>query len=134
MNGIGIQALDPRTILEWGRGALGAPCPPQAPFSPTRLCRYVDAQGSCPSLYPALSKSDCGFPKKGLQRGVGGFRTRQDGSEVGFQTGEPGWGHLWPKPLPRGPASHLGLRAEIAQDPVATGPKPEQAPGAYLGS
>lgn len=65
---------------------------------------------------------------------MGGFRTHQDGSEVGFQAGKPGWGHLWPKPLPRGPASHPGLRAEIAQDPVAIGPKPEQAPGAHLGS
>lgn len=39
-----------------------------------------------------------------------------------------------PKLLPRGPASHPALRAEMAQDPVATSPKPEQASGVRLGS
>lgn len=92
-----------------GQGGSGGPVSaPERPFPPTHTCHSVDAQGSCQSLYPALSRSDCGFPKKGLQRGVGGFRTHQDGSEVGFQAGEPGWGHLGRSLCPGAPPATQG--------------------------
>lgn len=160
VNVIGIQALDPRKTPQCSRGAsgslqfpsLGVRCPPlnflictHAPRSfhgrPGLLPKpglALDPEDTeeMPPLIPTRtpSQSDCGFPRRISRRGRGVFRTLQDGSEVvGFQAGEQGVGDLWPKPLPRGPATQ-GPMVETGRDPAAAGPKPEQAPGGSRGS
>lgn len=110
----------------------------------------MDAQGSCPSQawrwiletqkrrrpHPHQDPQPARpwLPKEDLQEREGVFRTLQDGSEaVGFQAGEQGVRDLWPKPLPRGPATR-GPMVQTGGDPAAAGPKPEQAPGGSRGS